>query len=438
MESLSSIWAVPFVGLLLSIAIVPMAAPSLWHRHHGTVALGWAACLLLPMLSVFGAAATLELALHALLHEYLPFIALLFSLYAIAGGIRLTRHLSGLPTSNTALLGVGALLASFIGTTGASMVLIRPLLRANEWRRERTHTVIFFIFLVGNIGGSLTPIGDPPLFLGYLRGVGFLWTLQHMAAPMLLVTGLLLAAYWLLDRRLFHREAQPPARIDDGESGVVEGWSNVALLLAVVAVVVASGSVSSGVLLPFGLTLEEGLRSAALLALGGISLLLTPSGVRMLNEFDWAPLREVALLFLGLFLTITPVLVMLQAGREGPFAPVLGLLNDASGQPREAAYFWVTGLLSSVLDNAPTYLVFFEAAGGDPVLLQGKLTSVLIAISTGAVFMGALTYIGNAPNFMVRSIAEARGVPMPSFFAYLLWSGGFLLPVFLLVSLLWF
>ncbi|MDB5365085.1 MAG: putative rane protein [Rhodospirillales bacterium] len=442
MASLAPIWAVPFIGLLLSIAILPMAAPRLWHRHHGSFALAWAAILLVPMVVAFGAHAAVGLAVHALVHEYLPFIALLASLYAIGGGIRLTRTLSGLPTSNTALLGVGALLASLIGTTGASMVLIRPLLRAIAWRREQTHAVIFFIFIVSNVGGSLTPIGDPPLFLGYLRGVGFLWTVQHMAAPMLFTTGLLLAAFWALDRRSLKREGPPPARLPHRpEFSLIEGWLNVALMLAVVAVVIASGSVSTGITVPLGptsLRLEEVLRVVALIALAGVSVRFTSRGLRTGNEFSWAPMREVALLFLGLFLTIAPVLAMLQAGSEGPFAAALGVLVDATGQPREAAYFWITGLLSSVLDNAPTYLVFFEAAGGDPVLLQGKLAPVLMAISCGAVFMGALTYVGNAPNFMVRSIAEARGIAMPSFFAYLLWSCGFLLPVFVLVSLIWF
>jgi Na+/H+ antiporter NhaD/arsenite permease-like protein len=442
MASLAPIWAVPFVGLLLSIAILPMAAPRLWHRHHGTVALAWAAILLLPMIVAFGPHATLDLAVHALVHEYLPFITLLASLYAIGGGIRLTRTLSGLPTANTALLGVGALLASLIGTTGASMVLIRPLLRAIAWRREQTHSVIFFIFIVSNVGGSLTPIGDPPLFLGYLRGVGFLWTVQHMLGPMLFTTCLLLAAFWVLDRRSLAREGAPPARLPhEPEISLIEGWLNVGLMLAVVVVVIASGSVATGIAVPLGptsLQLEEVLRVVALFVLGALSILFTSRGVRALNDFSWAPMREVALLFLGLFLTIAPVLAMLQAGSEGPFAPALRVLDDATGQPREAAYFWITGLLSSVLDNAPTYLVFFEAAGGDPVLLQGKLAPVLIAISCGAVFMGALTYIGNAPNFMVRSIAEGRGIAMPSFFAYLLWSGAFLLPVFALVSLIWF
>jgi Na+/H+ antiporter NhaD/arsenite permease-like protein len=301
---------------------------------------------------------------------------------------------------------------------------------------------VFFIFLVSNIGGSLTPIGDPPLFLGYLRGIGFLWTMQHMALPMIFVSGLLLASFWLLDRYFLSQEGRPLERLaHEPASSLIVGWINVLLLIAVIAVVIVSGSIQTDIRVtvgPTSLALEEILRTVALIALGGLSLRLTPRGVRAFNEFDWMPLREVALLFLGLFLTIAPVLAMLQQGREGPFAPVLALLSDPSGQPREVAYFWMTGLLSSVLDNAPTYLVFFEAAGGDHVALQGNLANVLIAISCGAVFMGAMTYIGNAPNFMVRSIAEARGIKMPSFFAYLLWSGAFLLPIFVLVSLIWF
>jgi Na+/H+ antiporter NhaD/arsenite permease-like protein len=440
--ALAPIWAIPFIGLLLSIAILPMAAPRLWHRHHGTVAVAWAALLLVPMVVAFGWQHALDLSAHAVIHEYLPFVALLGSLYAIGGGIRLTRTLSGLPTSNTALLGVGALLASVIGTTGAAMVLIRPLLRANAWRREQMHAVIFFIFLVGNIGGSLTPIGDPPLFLGYLRGIGFFWTTQHMALPMLFTTVLLLAVFWFLDRWFLARETAVPMRLQhEPAESLVEGWRNVVLMAAVVAVVIASGSIRTGIDVPLGPTqasLEEVLRVLALCLLGLASLWLTPHRVRLVNEFEWGPMREVALLFFGLFLTIAPVLTMLQAGSDGPFAPALALLSDESGRPREVAYFWITGLLSSVLDNAPTYLVFFQAAGGDPAQLQGRFEKVLVAISAGSVFMGALTYIGNAPNFMVRSIAERHGIRMPSFFGYLVWSGVFLLPLFALVSLIWF
>ncbi|GIL38356.1 sodium:proton antiporter [Roseiterribacter gracilis] len=440
MESLTPIWAVPFIGLLLSIAILPMAVPRFWHRHYGTVSLAWMAVLLLPMAFAFGAIQAGHLILDSLIRDYLPFIVAVGSLYAIGGGIRLTRTPSGLPASNTALLALGTLLAGLIGTTGAAIVLIRPLLRAIAWRREQTHVVIFFIFLVGNVGGALTPIG-PPLFLGYLHGVGFAWTLQHLALPVLFMSVLLLVVFWLIDRHYARREASPPMRLSHAGGPLLEGAINLVLLLAVVAVVVVSGSVTTGIAVPIGpvvLTLEEALRVAGMFVLGLASMWLTPRGVRELNEFNWAAMREVALLFVGLFLTLAPLVAMLQAKHDGPFAPALALLNDEAGQPRIAAYFWITGLLSSVLDNAPTYLVFFEAAGGDAVQLQGKLARVLTALSAGACFMGAMTYIGNAPNFMVRSIAEARGVAMPSFFAFLGWSCAVLLPAFVLLTFVFF
>jgi len=436
-------WSIPFIGLLLSIALLPLVAPHFWERHFGKVAAFWAFALIIPCAAFIGFwDATAEI-LHTFLLDYLPFIILLFALFVAAGGIRVSGNLVGTPATNTAILAFGTLSASFLGTTGASMVLIRPIIRANKDRRYHIHVFVFFIFLVSNIGGSLTPLGDPPLFLGFLKGVDFLWTLEAMLLPMLFVSGILLALFYLIDRIAWSRESEAlrgksriPRHIE------IDGLHNVLYLMAIGLIVLMSGMWNRDATIPLGLGLEmpvNGLiRDIALIAISLLSWWTTPRNLRVENAFTWAPMQEVATLFAAIFITMIPMLALLKAGSDGPFAPLLSLVSTPEGAPIEAAYFWLTGILSSFLDNAPTYLVFFNLAGGDAKALMGPLELTLLAISTGAVFMGALTYIGNAPNFMVRSICEEQGIKMPSFLAYMLWSGGILLPVLALYSWLWF
>ena len=330
-------------------------------------------------------------------------------------------------------------MASWMGTTGAAMLLIRPLVRANLERRHRVHVIVFFIFLVANIGGSLTPLGDPPLFLGFLKGVEFFWPTTHMFLPMLLVSVALLALFFVIDTVLYGREPtqKPRAR----ESLGLEGGINLLLLVGVVGAVLMSGlwrpNLSIAVF-HVDVELQNMARDVALLGLAAASWRITSSESRVANAFSWFPIVEVAKLFAGIFLTIIPAIAILRAGTEGALSPIVNAVTDANGQPVDAVYFWATGILSSFLDNAPTYLVFFNTAGGDPVTLMGPFASTLLAISAGAVFMGANTYIGNAPNFMVRAIAEERGIKMPSFFGYMAWSGGILLPVFVVVTFVFF
>ncbi len=439
---LSVAWGVPFAGLLLSIAALPLVAPVFWHHHHGKVAAAWALAFLLPFALMFGAGVAGLQLLHALLGEYLPFIILLTALFAVAGGIHIRGNLHGSPGLNTGLVATGALLASLMGTTGASMLLIRPLLRANDNRRHKAHVVVFFIFVVSNAGGSLTPLGDPPLFLGFLQGVDFFWTLRNILPETLLVVGALLAMLFFLDRWLYAREGVLP--IDptpDTRRLGFEGARNFWLLGVVVALVLLSGFWKSPVTfdvagIPVGL---PGLvRDVGLVAVTLLSLRITPARVHADNHFGWGPMAEVAKLFAGIFLTIIPVIAMLKAGAHGPFGAVVAAVTRPDGTPDAARYFWATGLLSSFLDNAPTYLVFFNTAGGDPQALMTTLAPTLAAISAGAVFMGANTYIGNAPNLMVKAIAESRGVRMPGFFGYMAWSAVCLLPLFGLVSLVFF
>jgi Na+/H+ antiporter NhaD/arsenite permease-like protein len=436
-------WSVPFIGLLLSIALLPLVAHKFWEHHFGKVAAFWSFALILPIAAIMGFGTAAAEVLHAVLLDYLPFIILLFALFVVAGGIRVGGNLVGTPSTNTAMLAFGTLSASFLGTTGASMVLIRPMIRANQGRRYHIHVFVFFIFLVANIGGSLTPLGDPPLFLGFLNGVDFLWTLEAMLLPMLFTSGILLALFYLVDWMAWkHEHAELRGRSRVPRQLRTDGLHNVVYLLAIGLTVLLSGIWNREAMIPIGLGLEipvsNLIRDAVLIAISLLSWWTTPRDLRVENAFTWAPMQEVAVLFAAIFITMIPMLALLKAGSEGPFAPLLSLVSTADGQPIEFAYFWLTGILSSFLDNAPTYLVFFNLAGGDAKALMGPLELTLLAISSGAVFMGTMTYIGNAPNFMVRSICEEHSIKMPSFIGYMLWSGAILLPLFALYSWIWF
>jgi Na+/H+ antiporter NhaD/arsenite permease-like protein len=431
-------WAIPFAGVLLSIATGPLLFPRLWHHHYGKIVAVWAALALAPIAVRFGPTEAVGAFVHAMLVEYLSFIVVLFALYTVAGGILITGRLRGTPIVNVVTLALGTITASFAGTTGASMIFIRPLLRANAGRRYQTHVVIFFILLVGNVGGALSPLGDPPLFIGFLRGVEFFWPLRNLWVETLFVAVVLLMMFAILDTVLGWRD-QRSKRDASAEIGPlrVRGLINVLLLGLIIAVMLFSALWRPGMgftVLGTRLEAQNLARDGALILIALASLWLTPNEHRQSNGFTWEPIREVGLLFAGIFTAILPVLAMLHAGRSGPFAAVLDLVTNPDGSPNHFAYFWLTGLLSAFLDNAPTYLVFFELAGGDAQHLMGPLSGTLAAISLGAVFMGALTYVGNAPNLMVYAIASERGVEMPSFFTYLAIASGILLPIFLVVN----
>ena len=381
--------------------------------------------------------------MHTAILEYLPFLILLFALFTVAGGVLVKGNLHGSPGLNTGILAIGASVASLAGTTGAAMLLIRPIIRANDNRVHNAHVVVFFIILVANVGGSLTPLGDPPLFLGFLKGVSFFWPTLNLLAPMLLLTAILLAAFYVLDWYLFRIDVHYPPKPDPTPDSrlAVEGWINVGLLGFILLAVLVSGIWKPGVKITLhdvDIELQNVLRDALLLFIAFISWRITPTPIREGNGYSWGPIIEVAKLFAGIFITIIPAIAILRAGTDGALAPVVRLVTDVNGQPNNVMYFWLVGGLSSFLDNAPTYLVFFNLAGGDAAQLMGSLNTTLIAISAGAVFMGANTYIGNAPNFMVKAIAEERGIQMPSFFGYMLWSGAVLIPCFVLVTLIFF
>lgn len=437
-------WGIPFAGLLLSIALLPLIAPLFWHHHFGKIALAWALAFLVPCAAVFGTGTAVAGAVHAFLAEYIPFIILITALFVVAGGICVRGNLHGTPALNTGLLALGTVLASLMGTTGASMLLIRPLIRANDNRKHAVHIIVFFIFLVANAGGSLTPLGDPPLFLGFLKGVDFFWTARNIFGETLFLCCSLLVIFYFLDRHYYrNREEELPPVMDPTPDAPIrfEGKSNFILLFAIVGLVLMSGVWKPGVsvsVLGTEVELQNIVRDVLLVAVIFVSLWITPQQARKGNEFSWAPIQEVGKLFAGIFITITPVIAMLRAGEAGAFAGVVRAVSGSGGEPIDYMYFWATGILSSFLDNAPTYLVFFNTAGGDPAVLMTTLASTLAAISCGAVFMGANSYIGNAPNLMVKAIAEERGIKMPSFFGYMAWSGAVLVPLFVVMTFIFF
>ncbi|WP_022668927.1 sodium:proton antiporter [Desulfospira joergensenii] len=434
---------IPFACMLLSIALLPLVAGTFWHHHFGKISAFWAATLAVPFVAIFKGVAVYEI-LHIILADYVPFIILLWALFTVSGGILLKGSLRGTPIVNTGIILLGTVLASWMGTTGAAMLLIRPLLRANAHRKNKTFMVVFFIFLVANIGGALTPLGDPPLFLGFLHGVSFFWTFKILP-EMLVASGILLTVYFFLDS--YHYKKEDVVVPDDGEKQPLRlvGTYNFLFLAGVVGSVLMSGIVDLGTVSTLGVhrAVQDWLRDGLLICLGLASLWATPRVLREENEFSWFPIIEVAYLFIGIFITMIPCLLLLKAGPDGAFAFLIAAVKEPFH------YFWVTGCLSSFLDNAPTYLTFFNTALGSfyagmpeaqsVPLLMTENAIFLKAISSGAVFFGACSYIGNAPNFMVRSIADEAGTTMPSFFGYILkYSLVFLIPTFVIVTFIFF
>ena len=469
------VWSIiPFVGILLSIALFPLLAPHFWHHHFGKVSAGWALLFAIPFLIAYRGQALYDI-LHIYIADYFPFLILLWALFTAAGGILIQGTPAGTPLANLVTLFIGTFLASLIGTTGAAMVLIRPVLRMNKFRKSKVHIIIFFIFLIANIGGSLTPLGDPPLFLGFLHHVPFFWTMK-LVTEMIFVSSLVLTVFFLFDLYSFRKEGwnqkkylkayhyEIPTGMDEskikedflkGETSnkahtapsskiSILGLHNILILAGIMGAVLFSGMVHLGDVSILGVHRQiEGLtRDAALILLGLLSLKITAWSIREGNEFTWFPIKEVGILFAGIFMTIVPALAMLRAGSAGQ----LGFIMEAVKEPWH--YFWITGALSSFLDNAPTYLTFLSTALGqfysglpEPQAVARLLAEneiFLKAISTGAVFFGANTYIGNAPNFMVKSISEEQNIKMPSFFGYMVWSILILIPIFILTTFIFF
>lgn len=441
-------FCIPFAGLLLCIAVLPLVKAEWWEAHQPHAIVFWSLLFVLPFAFVYGPGQAFEKVLECIVDDYLTFIILLFGLFCVSGNITLEGDLAGSPRINVGLLLIGTMLSSWIGTTGASMLMVRPIIKMNAWRKRRSHIMVFFIFLISNIGGCLTPIGDPPLLMGFMRGVPFFWSL-HLFPVLLFNVVILLTIFYFLDRRAYRKDIAEGLKPDISKPGTevhILGLHNLIFLAMIVAAVILSGTLPGmaafqdaegavrGIHL-FGevtLTYPALIEVVIILVAAFLSFKTTSVEIRRKNHFTWGAIQEVAVLFVGIFITMQPALMILKA-------------NGASlGLNKPFEMFWATGCLSSFLDNTPTYLVFLTTAGalgfteGMPTILGTVPIAMLEAISCGAVFMGANTYIGNAPNFMVKSISDENGIRMPSFFAYLLWSITFLIPVFLLDMLVFF
>ena len=444
--SINILWIIPFLGILLSIAIFPLISSSFWHHNYGKISAFWGIVFLFTFTYNFGIDVSKFYLLEVYLKEFLPFIVILLALFTVSGGVLISGNMKGTPIVNTSILLIGTVLASWMGTTGASMLLIRPLIKSNQDRINKVHIFVFFIFLVSNIGGALTPLGDPPLFLGFLKGVDFFWTTTKLFLPMVIIAIPLLILFYIVDSYIYKKEE---IKFNSDNIKIkISGKVNLVLILFIIISVVVSGiwradsSNADNWLIAYGgeciMTYGTFLQVSLLLLITFISLKITPNSIRTENGFTWEPVKEVFKLFATIFITMVPAIAMLKSGKNGPLEDIVSLLSDGDGNAINMMYFWVTGILSAFLDNAPTYLVFFNTAGGDPSYLMNEGMVTLVAISAGAVFMGAMSYIGNAPNFMVKSIAEENKINMPSFFGYMLWSICILIPILLIFSFIYF
>lgn len=441
-------FCIPFAGLLLCIAFLPLVKAEWWEEHQPHMVALWSLLFVLPFAAANGAAHAAETVLECIVNDYLTFIVLLFGLFCVCGNITMSGDLAGSPRINVGLLALGTILSSWIGTTGASMLMIRPVIKMNAWRKRRRHIIVFFIFMVSNMGGCLTPIGDPPLLMGFMRGVPFFWSL-HLAPLLIINMVLLLFIFYWIDRRAYRADIARGLKPDISKPGTevkIRGLHNLVFIAVIVAAVILSGTLPGLPIFQDAAGNVRGIHIFGEVVLGypavieivmilvsaWLSFKTTDVSIRRENHFTWGAIKEVAVLFIGIFITMQPALMLLKAngGRLGITEPF--------------QMFWTTGMLSSFLDNTPTYLVFLTTAGslgyaeGMATALGTVPVKMLLAISAGAVFMGANTYIGNAPNFMVKSIADENGIRMPSFFGYLLWSFGILVPVFLLDTVLFF
>lgn len=439
---------IPFAGLLLCIAVMPLIKGEWWESHQPLVVGFWILLMIVPFAFVYGPGRAAETVLECTVNDYLTFIILLFGLFCVSGNITMEGDFAGSPRINVCLLALGTLLSSCIGTTGASMLMVRPVIKMNSWRKRKSHIMVFFIFMVSNMGGCLTPIGDPPLLMGFMRGVPFFWSM-HLFPVLIFNMVLLLFVFYHFDKWAYRKDIARGRKPDISKPGTefhIDGLHNIVFLVMIVAAVILSGVLPGmpafqdaagnvrGIHI-FGevtLTFPALIECVLILLAAWLSFKTTKSEIRRRNHFTWGAIKEVAVLFIGIFITMQPALMLLKA-----VGPELGVTEPSQ-------MFWATGALSSFLDNTPTYLVFLTTAGtlgfsnGIMTSLGTVPVKILSAISCGAVFMGANTYIGNAPNFMVKSISDENGVNMPSFFGYMLWSLVFLVPVFIIDMLVFF
>lgn len=431
MDFSSLLWVIPFLGIILSMSFFPLACPKLWDRYSVYVPFFWSAIYLIAIGFVFGISEVFPAIFKPLVEHYVSFIVLISALYITSGGIFVDfPHKHG-PIFNTAFLFCGSLLAGWIGTTGASVLLIRPLLRANSGRTYKTHLVIFFIFLISNVGGAATPLGDPPLFLGFLEGIDFFWFIKNLFPHILFISVSLCVLFFIIDTFLYKSE---PDNLNQDTSGFsIEGRTNLFLILCILLAVILCNFEGSFTLFGSKYNYASVLRSVILAAIAIISLKFTSQAPREKNYFSFAPIREVAELFIGIFITVAPIIHILHKGSAGELKFIFDWIAP-TGEFITDRCFWASGLLSSILDNAPTFLIFFHMISGNAAEMMTAKANLLTAISISTVFMGAITYIGNAPNLMVRSISKDYGVEIPTFAGYIIWSVTILFPLFYLIT----
>ena len=427
------LWAIPFLGIIFSMSFLPLIAPRFFEKHGGMVPFGWTAIYLTCVAWVFGFREVIPATFEPLINDYVSFIIQIATLYIVAGGIFVDFPNGKGPIFNTIFLFFGSLLAGWIGTTGAAMLLIRPFLRANAERKYRVHLMVFFIFLVANIGGAATPLGDPPLFIGFLKGIDFFWFINHLASFLFSTVFVLCGLFYVVDVILFKKETGQFAVNRDNASFVIKGTRNLFLLILVLLAVILCQFEGSFEFANENYKYSSILRNVMLVSISIISLKVTHKEIREKNGFNFAPIREVAEFFVAIFITVAPILSILSKGENGSLAAIFRWIAPG-GEFILSKCFWASGLLSSVLDNAPTFLIFFHLASGNAEELMTAKASILTSFSISTVFMGALTYIGNAPNLMVKSISQHHGIKVPSFLGYMGWSIGILAPIFLVIS----
>ena len=433
MDFCSVLWAIPFLGIIFSMSFVPLIAPKFWHKYSDATPFFWTALYLVGVCCVFGLRQTVIATVEPIASDYISFVVQIATLYIISGGIYMNFPRGQGPIFNVTLLFIGSVLAGWIGTTGAATLLIRPFLRANAKRKHKTHLMVFFIFLIANIGGAATPLGDPPLFIGFLNGIDFFWFIKHLYPVLFGTIFALCTIFFIVDLILFKKDTGNYFVKRDDAIFEIKGYRNLFFLIVVLFTVILcnfdGGFYIGGEFFHY----SSLLRNFILIAVSFISIKTTPKIIREQNDFSYAPIIEIATLFVGIFITVTPIIHILHKGTEGSLAFIFNSITD-NGEFILSRCFWISGLLSSILDNAPTFLIIFHLASGDAQVLMNAKASLLMSFSISTVFMGALTYIGNAPNLMVRSISQSFGVKVPSFLGYMVWSVGILIPLFFIIS----
>lgn len=433
MDFVSPVWSIPFLGIILSMSFLPLLCPSFWNKYSSYVPLFWSLIYLIGIACVFGLVSCFSAVWKPIIGQYLPFIVLIAALYFVSGGIYINFPRGYGPLFNVAFLFSGSLVAGWIGTTGAATLLIRPILRANQNRQYKAHILIFFIFLVANIGGAATPLGDPPLFIGFLEGVDFFWFAKHLYKIILGVTLLLCAIFFVIDWILFKKEDEIEVPQSEGAFFEIQGKVNVALLGVILLAVMLCNFEGNFEIFGEKYKFSSILRNIILITTAFVSMKITPKEVREKNYFSIEPIKEVMELFAGIFITVVPIIYILHQGTDGAFKEIFNWIAPG-GNFIASRCFWASGTLSSMLDNAPTFLIFFHMLSGNAVELMTTKANLLSAISMSTVFMGAMTYIGNAPNLMVKSISVDYGIKAPSFLGYMVWSVVILVPIFWIIT----